>query len=38
LAKHTGLRPQDVFLNLDEVAKENWPFGNGVTQSAQGGP
>jgi phenylpyruvate tautomerase PptA (4-oxalocrotonate tautomerase family) len=24
-----GLRPQDVFVNLVEVKKENWSFGNG---------
>ena len=27
-----GLRPQDVFINLVEVAKENWSFGNGEAQ------
>jgi hypothetical protein len=26
------LRPQDVFINLLEVQKENWSFGNGVAQ------
>ncbi|OOG51375.1 tautomerase family protein [Rhodanobacter sp. C01] len=30
-----GLRPEDVFINLVEVAKENWSFGNGVAQYAQ---
>ena len=34
LAKHPGLRPQDVFINLVEVAKENWSFGNGEAQYA----
>ncbi len=29
-----GLRPEDVFVNLVEVAKENWSFGNGVAQYA----
>ncbi|WP_158756022.1 tautomerase family protein [Dyella sp. S184] len=29
-----GLRPEDVFINLVEVAKENWSFGNGVAQYA----
>lgn len=29
-----GLRIQDVFINLIEVAKENWSFGNGVAQYA----
>jgi 4-oxalocrotonate tautomerase len=32
LANKPGLRPQDVFINLVEVAKENWSFGNGVAQ------
>ena len=34
LNKHLGLRPQDVFVNLVEVAKENWSFGNGLAQYA----
>jgi 4-oxalocrotonate tautomerase len=34
LAKHPGLRPRDVFINLLEVAKENWSFGNGEAQYA----
>jgi 4-oxalocrotonate tautomerase len=34
LAKEPGLRPQDVFINLVEVAKENWLFGNGEAQYA----
>ena len=29
-----GLRPENVFINLVEVAKENWSFGNGVAQYA----
>ena len=29
-----GLRPEDVFINLVEVAKENWSFGNGEAQYA----
>lgn len=29
-----GLRPEDVFINLIEVAKENWSFGNGAAQYA----
>ncbi len=29
-----GLRREDVFINLAEVAKENWSFGNGVAQYA----
>lgn len=32
LAEAPGLRPQDVFVNLVEVAKENWSFGNGEAQ------
>jgi 4-oxalocrotonate tautomerase len=28
------LRPEDVFINLVEVKKENWSFGNGVAQYA----
>jgi 4-oxalocrotonate tautomerase len=27
-----GLRLEDVFINLVEVKKENWSFGNGVAQ------
>jgi phenylpyruvate tautomerase PptA (4-oxalocrotonate tautomerase family) len=34
LAAEPGLRPEDVFVNLVEVAKENWSFGNGVAQYA----
>lgn len=29
-----GIRPQDVFVNLVEVSKENWSFGNGEAQLA----
>lgn len=29
-----GLRKEDVFINLVEVAKENWSFGNGEAQYA----
>lgn len=29
-----GLRKQDVFISLVEVAKENWSFGNGQAQYA----
>ena len=29
-----GLRPEDVFINLVEVTKENWSFGNGIAQYA----
>jgi 4-oxalocrotonate tautomerase len=34
LADHPGVRPEDVFVNLIEVAKENWSFGNGIAQYA----
>jgi 4-oxalocrotonate tautomerase len=29
LEKEPGVRPEDVLINLVEVAKENWSFGNG---------
>ena len=29
-----GLRLEDVFINLVEVKKENWSFGNGIAQYA----
>jgi phenylpyruvate tautomerase PptA (4-oxalocrotonate tautomerase family) len=32
LAENPGVRPKDVFVNLLEVTKENWSFGNGVAQ------
>ena len=32
LHERLGLRREDVFVNLVEVAKENWSFGNGVAQ------
>ena len=34
LADDPGLRPGDVLINLVEVAKENWSFGNGEAQYA----
>ena len=34
LAKSPGIRIEDVFVNLVEVKKENWSFGNGVAQYA----
>jgi phenylpyruvate tautomerase PptA (4-oxalocrotonate tautomerase family) len=34
LGTEPGLRPQDVFINLLETAKENWSFGNGIAQYA----
>src|SRR5271156_6552571 len=30
LSATVGLRPEDVFINLVEVRKENWSFGNGL--------
>jgi phenylpyruvate tautomerase PptA (4-oxalocrotonate tautomerase family) len=34
LSQNPGLRPEDVFINLVEVVKENWSFGNGIAQYA----
>ena len=34
LREAPGIRPEDVFVNLVEVAKENWSFGNGIAQYA----
>jgi 4-oxalocrotonate tautomerase len=34
LAESPGVRPQDVFVNILEVPKENWSFGNGLAQYA----
>jgi phenylpyruvate tautomerase PptA (4-oxalocrotonate tautomerase family) len=34
LAQSLTLRPEDVFINLVEVKKENWSFGNGIAQYA----
>ena len=34
LAESPGLRREDVFINLVEVEKENWSFGNGIAQYA----
>jgi 4-oxalocrotonate tautomerase len=34
LAAAVGLRPQDAWINLVEVAKENWSFGNGEASYA----
>ena len=34
LAEHPGVRKEDVFINLVEVKKENWSFGNGIAQYA----
>ena len=34
LAQRPGLRPEDVFVSLVEVQKENWSLGNGLAQYA----
>jgi 4-oxalocrotonate tautomerase len=34
LSQDPGLRKEDIFINLVEVAKENWSFGNGIAQYA----
>jgi phenylpyruvate tautomerase PptA (4-oxalocrotonate tautomerase family) len=34
LNQELGVRPEDVFVSLVEVKKENWSFGNGVAQYA----
>jgi 4-oxalocrotonate tautomerase len=34
LHQSPGVRTEDVFVNLVEVAKENWSFGNGIAQYA----
>ncbi len=34
LSESPGIRPEDVFVNILEAAKENWSVGNGLTQFA----
>lgn len=34
LNREAGVRQEDVFINLVEVRKENWSFGNGIAQYA----
>ncbi|KWW39476.1 4-oxalocrotonate tautomerase [Cupriavidus metallidurans] len=34
LSESAGIRPEDVFVSLVEVAKENWSLGNGLAQYA----
>jgi phenylpyruvate tautomerase PptA (4-oxalocrotonate tautomerase family) len=34
LQSELGVRPEDVFVNLIEVKKENWSFGNGLASYA----
>jgi 4-oxalocrotonate tautomerase len=38
LAAEQGVRKEDVFINLIEVARENWSFGNGIAQYADAPP
>ncbi len=32
LSENPGMRKEDFFINLVEVKKENWSFGNGIAQ------
>ena len=34
LNRQLGIRPEDVFISLVEVKKENWSFGHGIAQYA----
>jgi phenylpyruvate tautomerase PptA (4-oxalocrotonate tautomerase family) len=34
LSQEPGIRPEDVFINLVECAKEDWSFGNGIASYA----
>ena len=34
LSENPGIRPEDVFVNLVEVVKENWSLGRGLAQYA----
>ncbi|HYK82474.1 MAG TPA: tautomerase family protein [Gemmatimonadales bacterium] len=36
LRQELGMRGEDVFINLVEVKKENWSFGNGLATYAEG--
>jgi 4-oxalocrotonate tautomerase len=38
LVAEQSVRKEDVFINLVEVARENWSFGNGVAQDADALP
>jgi phenylpyruvate tautomerase PptA (4-oxalocrotonate tautomerase family) len=35
LGAEPGIRPEDVLINLVEVGKESWSFGNGIASYAQ---
>jgi 4-oxalocrotonate tautomerase len=37
LGENPGIRPDDVFVNVLEAAKENWSLGHGLAQFASGG-
>ena len=34
LGENPGIRPEDVFVNVLDAAKENWSVGNGLAQFA----
>ncbi|HTV33915.1 MAG TPA: tautomerase family protein [Methylocella sp.] len=34
LSSNPGIRPENILINLVEVPKENWSFGNGIAQYA----
>lgn len=34
LSSNPGIRPENILINLLEVPKENWSFGNGIAQYA----
>ena len=34
LGKSPGIRPEDVFVNVIDAAKENWSVGHGLAQFA----
>jgi 4-oxalocrotonate tautomerase len=34
LSKNPGIRPENILVNLLEVPKENWSFGDGIAQYA----
>ena len=34
LSAKPGIRPEDIVINLVDVKKENWSFGNGIAQYA----
>ena len=34
LGERPGVRPEDVFVNIIDAAKENWSVGNGIAQFA----